>query len=118
MTITLSNLPDDVERALLERARAEQKSVDQAAVDAMARGLGVRTQEPGKHRELSDIAGTRRNDDPGFEAAIREQGLIDWEEWCDGATRRDLTGIAGQHLITPEMKEVFAEQRRIDTELW
>ena len=121
MTITFNNLPDDIERALLERARAEQKSIDQAAVDAMARGLGLESpsaQGPVEHHDPSEIAGTGRLDDPEFTAAIREQGLIDWEEWSDGVKRRDLTGIAGQHLITLDMKAVFAEQRRIDPELW
>ena len=46
--------------------------------------------------------------------ALREQGLIDWEAWSDGIKRRDLSGIAGQHLITPEMK---ARLRSIDASI-
>jgi hypothetical protein len=38
--------------------------------------------------------------------------------WSDNVKRRDLAGIAGRGLITPEMEAVFAEQRRIDPELW
>jgi hypothetical protein len=57
-------------------------------------------------------------DDREFQSAIREQRLIDWEMWSDNVKRRDLSGIAGRRLITPEMEEVFAEQRRIDPELW
>jgi hypothetical protein len=50
--------------------------------------------------------------------ALREQRLIDWEAWSDGVKRRDLSGIAGLRLITPEMKVVFQDQRHVDPDLW
>jgi hypothetical protein len=81
MTLRLDNLPDHIERALRERARTEQKSLDQAAVDAMARGLGVSLtawSEPTKFRDLSDIAGTGGIDDE-MEAVFWEHRRIDPE---------------------------------------
>ena len=32
--------------------------------------------------------------------------------------KRDLSDVAGQGLITPEMEAVFEEQRQIDSEIW
>ena len=83
MTLKLDNVPDHIERALRERARAEQKSLDQAAVDAMARGLGVQpsiSPEPITYRDLSDIAGTGGIDDE-MEAVFWEHRRIDPEIW-------------------------------------
>jgi hypothetical protein len=83
MTITLDNLPGHIERALRERARLDQKSLDQAAVDAMARGLGIQPTapyEPVTHRDLSDIAGTGGIDDE-MEAIFWEHRRIDPEIW-------------------------------------
>jgi hypothetical protein len=81
MTLRLDNVPDHIERALRERARSEEKSLDQAAVDAIARGLGVQTTAPSestKHRDLSDIAGTGGIDDE-MEAVFWEHRRIDPE---------------------------------------
>lgn len=133
MTLSLINISDELERALRERAAAEQKSVDAVVVDVLACGLGVEPQKPAKKRDLSfltkgpplepevlraleeqrhidltGIAGTWVSD-PETEAILEEQGTL---------KRRDLTGIAGLRLINEEMKAVFDEQRRIDPELW
>jgi plasmid stability protein len=116
MTYTISNIPPDVEAFIRARAAAEHKSAEQAIVDTLVSYLDNKVKAANCH-ESSGIEGAWR-DDPGFAAAIRDQSLIDWEAWSDGVQRRDFSGIAGQHLITQEMKEVFAEQRRVDPELW
>ena len=117
MTYVLENVPEYLDRALRERAAAEHKTPEAVIVDLVASGLNAKAPQTAV-KETCSTSMTRWMDEPEHEAALREQGLIDWEEWSDGLKRRDLTGIAGQHLITPEMKEVFAEQRRIDPELW
>jgi plasmid stability protein len=117
MTYKLENIPEDLDRALRERAAAENKSPESIIVDLLASGLNA-TLQPARTKETCSDYVTHWREDHEFEAALRDQNLIDWEVWNDGIQRRDLTGIAGQHLITPEMKEVFAEQRRIDPELW
>ena len=80
MQITLPNIPDELERALKERASAEHKSVASLVLDALARGLGIEPQQPVKKRDLSDIAGTW-GVDAETEAALEEQGRIDPELW-------------------------------------
>lgn len=115
MSITLDNLPPSVEQALRERAAAERKSPEAVIVDVLSRGLSVpsgdsnsaRPRELGASDECAEFATT-----------WREQRLIDWEAWSDRVKRRDLSGIAGERLITSEMKAVFQEQRRVDPELW
>ena len=115
MTYKLDNIPDYLDRALRERAAVEQKTPEAIIVDLLASGLNAKPQTQSKGD--SDTIGHWR-DAAELEAALRDQNLIDWDAWSDSIKRRDLSGIAGQHLITPEMKTVFAEQRRIDPELW
>jgi hypothetical protein len=114
MSISLDNLPPAVEQALLARAAAERKSPEAVVVEVLSSGLKATTEHGGNGSMESDP----RLEGVEFELALREQRLIDWETWSDGVKRRDLSGIAGRRLITPEMKAVFREQRRIDPELW
>jgi plasmid stability protein len=115
MAYLIENLPEYLDRALLERAAAEQKTPEAVIFDLMSNGL---TDTSSDRRRNDQVAGDHRTEDLEFELALREQRMIDWDAWSDGVKRRDLTGIAGQRLITPEMKEVFREQRRIDPDLW
>jgi hypothetical protein len=116
MTYTLISLPPAIDAIIRARAASEQISPEQAIVDALMDHLGVAAQSEANDDHTKAASAWR--DDPDFEVALREQGLIDWEAWTDGVKRRDLSGIAGLHLITPEMEAVFAEQRRVDPELW
>ncbi len=116
MTYTLNSLPPAIDAIIRARAASEQISPEQAIVEALVDYLGIAS-ALGAKSGLPDTPGTWK-DDPDFEVALREQRLIDWEAWSDGVKRRDLSGIAGLHLITPEMKTIFAEQRRVDPELW
>ncbi len=115
MTFVLENIPEDLERALRERAAAEHMSPEAVIVDLLLRGLSGNSVV-----SASACPPELRPSDQDAELAmtLREQRLIDWEAWSDGVKRRDLSGIAGERLITPEMKVVFQEQRRIDPELW
>jgi hypothetical protein len=79
MQYTLRNVPRTVDKALRAKAKAERKSLNQAALDALKAGLGV-TDAPKKKRDLSDIAGTWV-DDPLFEQIRREHDQIDPEMW-------------------------------------
>jgi hypothetical protein len=117
MIYVLDNVPEFLDRALRERAAAEHKSPETIILNLVASGLNATSPQMPAEDTCSKRV-TPTSDDPDFETILREQNLIDWEAWSDGIKRRDLSGIAGQHLITPEMKEVFAEQRRIDPDLW
>jgi plasmid stability protein len=117
MTYKLENIPDHLDRALRERAVAQQKSPEAVIIDLVADGLNAKLADAnGDKATVDDACDVVK--DRELEMALREQRLIDWEVWSDDVKRRDLSGIAGLHLITPEMKAVFAEQRRIDPELW
>jgi plasmid stability protein len=79
MQYTIRNIPRDVDRALRRRAREEGKSLNEVAVDALRRALGL-TEEPATQRDLTDIRGTWV-DDPEVDAALAEQRIIDPELW-------------------------------------
>lgn len=80
MTLTISDLPNELERALRERAAAENKSLDAAAIDALARGLGVNQKQPDKRRDLSFLAQGPPLE-PEVLLALEEQRRIDPELW-------------------------------------
>lgn len=79
MQYTIRGIPPAVDMALRERARQTGKSLNEAALDALAEGAGV-TGVPRKRRDLSDVAGTWI-EDPEFDAAIADQDQIDDELW-------------------------------------
>ena len=78
MTLTVPNVPDEIDSALRRRAHIEGKSVEAVAVEALQAGLGL-ANAVGK-KDLSDIAGTWI-DDPEVDAALRDQDRIDPELW-------------------------------------
>jgi plasmid stability protein len=79
MRYTIRNIPEELHAALRRRAREAGKSLNQAAVEAMARGVGLEgTAQP--RRRLRDLAGQLR-DDPDFDRAIAEQDQVDADLW-------------------------------------
>ncbi len=79
MQYSIRNIPAAVDRALRRRAREEGKSLNEVAIDALRRGIGV-DNEPVRYRELRDLSGTWL-EDPDFDAAIAEQHRIDPHLW-------------------------------------
>jgi hypothetical protein len=79
MQYTIRGIPRAVDDAIRERARSGGKSLNEAAVEALAEGAGVKG-APIKRRNLSDIAGTWRND-KAFDAAIADQDVVDGTVW-------------------------------------
>lgn len=79
MQYTLRNIPEALDQAIRSRAKAEGKSLNEVALNALARGLGV-TEEAVKYRNLADIAGTWVEDE-AFEAALADQDTVDDELW-------------------------------------
>jgi len=79
MQYTIRNIPDVVDAALRRAAQTQGKSLNDVAIEALARGAGV-TGEILRQRDLSDIAGTWR-EDPAFDQAITSQDAIDKEIW-------------------------------------
>jgi hypothetical protein len=79
MQYTLRGIPPAVDSALRDRARASRKSLNEAAIDALAEGAGL-TSAPRKRRELRDIAGTWKTD-KAVETALADQDRVDEGLW-------------------------------------
>ena len=79
MQYTIRNVPESLDAALRERARQENKSLNEVVVQALARAMGF-TREPIRHRDVRDIAGTWR-EDPTFDRAVEDQHQVDEELW-------------------------------------
>jgi hypothetical protein len=79
MQYTLRNVPNAVDEALRRVARQQGKSLNEVAIEALARGAGV-TGERCRQRDLNDIAGSWRKD-PAFDSALAAQDTIDKEMW-------------------------------------
>lgn len=79
MQYTLRNIPPHLDAALRRAAREQDKSLNEVAIEALSRALGL-AGEPIKHRDLSDLAGTW-TPDPSMEEALAEQRRVDPELW-------------------------------------
>lgn len=79
MQYTIRNVPDYVDAALRSAARAEGKSLNEVAIDALARGAGIGERRC-RRRDLRDIAGSW-HDDAAFDSAIAAQDTVDEEMW-------------------------------------
>ena len=79
MQYTLRNLPEHLDRAIRERARRENKSMNEVAVEALLRAFGMLGERPAQ-RDLSDVAGTWQADRE-MESVFEEQRRVDPELW-------------------------------------
>ena len=79
MQYTIRNVPETVDSALRKAAQTQGKSLNEIAIEALARGAGL-TGEALRQRDLADVAGTWR-EDPAFDSAIAAQDTIDEEIW-------------------------------------
>lgn len=79
MQYTLRKIPKALDAAIRQRARAEHKSLNEIAVQAMAKALRISDRSL-RFRELDDIADTWREDSE-FDAAIEAQHKIDKKLW-------------------------------------
>ena len=79
MQYTIRGIPAAVDSALRERARVAGKSLNEAAVDALAEGSGM-TGNRRKRRDLSDIAKTWKAE-KAVEAALADQDRVDEDLW-------------------------------------
>ncbi len=75
MQYTVRGIPKALDKIIRQRARAEGKSMNQVAVEALADGLGF-GQERLVVRDLSDIVGTWKR-----ETALIAQDKVDEALW-------------------------------------
>ena len=76
---TIRKVPPHLDEELRRRAHQEHKSLNELALWALARGLGLSEQEV-RHHDLDDLAGTWV-DDPAFDRAIEAMDQVDPELW-------------------------------------
>lgn len=79
MQYTIRDIPEEVDKALRAKAKAEGKSLNQTAVEVFTSALGV-GQTKRKYRDLSDLVGSWV-DDPEFDRAMEEQDRVEPELW-------------------------------------
>ena len=76
---TIRNVPGSLDNALREWARRRGVSLNQAALDALRRGVGM-DEEAREYHDLDDLIGTWKQDEE-FDRAVEEQDRIDRELW-------------------------------------
>ncbi len=89
MQYTIRNVPDYLDAALRGSAREQGKSLNEVAIEALARGAGLKDC-PHRRRDLADVAGSWR-DDAAFDSALAAQDTIDEEMWPQRPNRRQLS---------------------------
>jgi plasmid stability protein len=78
MQYTIRNIPPELDRAIKARAKQLGKSVNQVALEALARSLG----QPLRRRNLRDMPGSwSRQEAAEFDRFLSEQRKIDAELW-------------------------------------
>jgi hypothetical protein len=77
MTLVIDHLPESLTLALHDRAKVEGRSVQEIAMDAMARGLFVTTPKT-ESTDLSRVVGTWQ-EDPEFDDAMSDFERVDPE---------------------------------------
>ena len=76
---TLRQVPARVDRSLRQKSKQSRKSLNEAAIDALTKGLGL-ADEKVRFHDLDELAGTWQ-EDAAFNAAIRAQDQVDPRLW-------------------------------------
>jgi hypothetical protein len=76
---TVRAVPASVERALRNKARERNVSLNQVLLDALAREAGE-SAAPVRHHDLDALFGSWI-DDPAVDAALAEQRRVDPKDW-------------------------------------
>ena len=79
MQYTIRNVPEALDTALRDRAKAEKRSLNDVAIRALARGMDF-SKLARRYRDLKDLAGSWK-EDPDFDKAIDDQHVIEKELW-------------------------------------
>ena len=79
MQYTIRNVPAYLDAALRGAAREQGKSLNEVAVEALARGAGL-SEDLRRKRDLRDIAGSWV-EDSAFDSAVAAQDIVDESMW-------------------------------------
>ncbi len=76
---TIRNVPKALDRELREEAKKRGMSLNEAAIDAIRRGLGI-TESEVEYSDMDDLIGTWKKD-KRFEQALADQDKVDEDLW-------------------------------------
>ena len=76
---TIGPVPPRLDLELRRKAHEERVSLNEMALHALERGLGLAEEAP-RHHDLDDLAGTWV-DDPEFDRAVAAMDQVDPEPW-------------------------------------
>ena len=76
---TLRQVPARVDRSLRQKSKQSGKSLNEAAIDALSKGLGL-ADEKIRFHDLDALAGSWQ-EDAAFDAAIQAQDQVDPRLW-------------------------------------
>ena len=76
---TIRQVPAPLDRSLREKSKQAGQSLNEAAIEAMSRGLGL-AEAPPRYHDLDVLAGTWQ-EDAAFDAAITAQDQVDPRLW-------------------------------------
>lgn len=76
---TIRRVPPRLDLELCRKAHEERVSLNEMALRALKRGLGLAEEAP-RHHDLDDLAGTWV-DDPGVDRAIEAMARVDPDLW-------------------------------------
>ena len=76
---TIRNIPDALDRELRERAKRRGMSLNEAAIDALKRGLGI-AGDAVEYNNLDDLVGTWKKDE-ACDRALTDQDTIEPDIW-------------------------------------
>jgi hypothetical protein len=76
---TIRSVPRALDQALRDKAMREHKSINDAALSVMERGLGI-SRDPIRYDDLDDLAGTWVRD-PECDQAMEGMRKIDQDLW-------------------------------------
>ncbi len=79
MQYTLRNIPPAVDSALRKRARRQQKSLNEVAIEALSEATGL-SEKPIVRRDLSEFVGSWV-EDPETERILAEFRQVNPAEW-------------------------------------
>ena len=79
MQYTIRNVPVYLDAVLRGTARERGKSLNEVALEALARGAGV-SGPRSQQRDLKDIAGSWR-EDSAFDDAVAAQDVVEEDMW-------------------------------------
>lgn len=78
---TIRSVPPEVDRVLRERAKREGKSLNDVALEALSRAAGTGNGEV-IYRDVSDIAGSMKDDDFDWDGFLNEIRQVHPEDWA------------------------------------